>query len=391
MERIKVLVVEDESEKRSAIAGTLSNVEFIKLEGEAGSADEALEMVEKSNPDVMLIDALLSEDGYKLAEQFSLSHPWIPVIMIEDEINEEAMRKTIIAGAKDAIVYPFPPAKLVDAIHRSFKLEQKKRELQREKKPGAEKDPRRGKVITVFSTKGGVGKTFFSTNLAVSLAKHKGKKVALVDLDLDFGSISLALNLIPRYTIADVVNDIRNLDSDLLNGYLTEHQSGVKVLAASVQPQMANFISSEHIEVIIKILQEAFDYVIIDLPVSAGDAMSPAFQEADLLMLITTQDLAAIRNTRACMVSLNTINYPRHKIRLLLNKAEPRGDIKIRDVETTLEQSLFGLLPAEHRLASSSLNKGIPAVLLNPRAKISRGIQRIARKILENGVATGNE
>ena len=78
-------------------------------------------------------------------------------------------------------------------------------------------------------------------------------------------------------------------------------------------------------------------------------------------------------------------------IRLLLNKAEPRGDIKIRDVETTLEQSLFGLLPAEHRLASSSLNKGIPAVLLNPRAKISRGIQRIARKILENGVATGNE
>ncbi|MGI5875995.1 MAG: response regulator [Dethiobacteria bacterium] len=391
MERIKVLVVVDDPEKRSAIAGTLSNVEFIKLEGEAGSADEALEMVETKNPDVMLIDALLPGDGYKLAEKLSLSHSWISIIMIENEINEKAMHKTIIAGAKDVIVYPFPPAKLVDAIHRSFKLGQKKSELQREKKLSEEKDTRRGKVITVFSTKGGVGKTFFSTNLAVSLAKFKGNKVALLDLDLDFGSISLALNLLPRYTIADVVNDIRNLDSDLLDGYLTEHQSGVKVLAANVQPQMTNFISADHVEVIIKILREVHDYVVIDLPVSAGDSMNPAFQEADLLMLVTTQDLAAIRNTRACMVSLNSINYPRYKIRLLLNKAEPRGEIKSKDVETTLEQSLYGLLPAEHRLVSSSLNKGVPVVLLKPRARISRSIQRIARKILENGVAAGNE
>jgi pilus assembly protein CpaE len=381
VEHIKVLIVEDDPEKRSTVLNILSNVEYITLTGEAGSAEEALEMLDRAIPDVMLIGAYVPGDGYKLAEKVTGSSPWVSIIMIEEDLREETMRKAIFAGAKDMLIYPFSPSKLVDSIYRTYQLERKKQVIHRDKTSVLKKKSQKGQVITVFSTKGGVGRTFIATNLAVSLAQHTREKVVLVDLDLDFGNAALALNIIPRYTITDVVNDIRNLDHDLMESYLIPHRSGIKVLAANAQPQMAEFINAEHIEIIIKVLQSFFDYVVVDMPARFYEAIDSAFQEADLLLLVTTQDVAAIRNIKACMVSLNSLNYPRQKIKLLLNRAESRSDIKTRDVETTLNYNLYAIIPEEHKLVSSSLNKGIPVVLLYPRAKISRSFLDLTRKI----------
>jgi len=383
VERIKVLVVEDDLEKRSTILDTLSNVDYISVVGELGSAEETLEEVESANPNVILIGSYLPADGYMLEEKISAEYPWISIIMIEDELREEIMRKAIFAGAKDVLIYPFTPSKLVDSIYRSYETERKKQLLQRDKTPEIREKSHQGQVITVFSTKGGVGKTFIATNLAVSLAQNKDKKVVLVDLDLDFGNAALSLNIIPRYTISDVINDIQNLDQDLMKGYLISHKSGIKLLAANDQPQMTDFINAEYIELIIKVLQSSFDYVIIDMPTRFYDPIVPAFQEADLLMLVITPEVAAIKNIKACMVSLNNLKYPRQKIRLLLNKVERRGDVKSKDVEKTLDQNLAGSLPAEHKPVSSSLNKGVPVVLLYPRAKVSRSLQKIVRSVLE--------
>lgn len=382
MERIKVLVVEDDPEKQSMIVDTLSNVEYIDVDGEAGSAEEALEIVESVNLNVILIGAYVPGDGYKLAEKISADYSWISIIIVEDELKEETMRKAIFAGAKDVLIYPFTPSKLVDSIYRSFQMEKKKQVIQRDKTPAIRQKSRQGQVLTVFSTKGGVGKTFVSSNLAVSLAQHTGEKVVLVDLDLDFGNAALALNIIPRYTITDVVNEIRNLDRDLMESYLIPHRSGIKVLAANAQPQMTEFVNAEHIELIIRVLQSAFDYVVIDMPARFYNPVDPAFQGADQLFLVTTQDVATIRNIKACLVTLNSLNYPKHKIKLLLNRAEARSDIKTKDVETTLNQNLYGILPADYKLVSSSLNKGIPVVLLYPRAKVSRSFQEMTRRIL---------
>jgi pilus assembly protein CpaE len=381
MERIKVFVAEDNQEKLASIVDSLSNVEYIVVEGEAGSAEEALETVEQVNPNVMLIGAYIPGDGYTLAERISASFPWISIIMVEEELREETMRKAIFAGAKDVLIFPFTPSKLVDSIYRSFQIEKKKQDIQRDKTPALRKKSRQGQIIPVFSTKGGVGKTFVSINLAVSLAQHTKEKVVLIDLDLDFGNAALALNIIPRYTINDVINEIRNLDQDLMESYLIPHRSGIKVLAANAQPQMTEFVNAEHIELIIKVLQSLFDYVIIDMPARFYDPVDPAFQVADLLMLVTTQDVATIRNIKSCMASLNSLNYPKHKIKLVLNKAETHSDIKYKDVETTLNQNLFTIIPAEYKLVSSSLNKGIPVVLLYPRAKVSRKFQELARRV----------
>lgn len=393
MERIKVLVVEDDLEKRTNILEIFSGVEYIQVVGEAGTAAEALEIVEPLDPGVMLIGAYVPGDGYKLAEKIAAAYPWIATILVEAELQEETMRKAIFAGAKDVLLEPFTPAKLVDSVYRSYQLEKKKQVIQRDKTPALRKKPRQGQILTVFSTKGGVGKTFVSTNLAVALAQHTGDAVVLVDLDLDFGNAALALNIIPRYTIHDVINEIRNLDQDLMESYLIPHRSGIKLLAANAQPQMSEFINAEQISLILKVLQSVFDYVVVDMPARFYDPVDPALQQADLLLLVTTQDVATIRNLKACLVALGSLNYPRHKIKLLLNRAESRSEIKSRDVETTLNHDLFGVLPAEYRLVSSSLNKGIPVVLLYPRAKVSRNFMELARRVAghetEKQAATG--
>ena len=381
MDRIKALVVNEDLEERSGIVEIFSNVEYITVEGEAESSDEAMELIEELNPDVILIGAYIPGDGYKLAEKIFKTYPEKAIIIIERELREETMRKAIFSGARDVLIYPFTASKVVDSVYRCFQLEQKKQLIQRESVSKPRRRSHKGQVISVFSTKGGVGKTFFAANLAVALSQHTKEKVVLLDLDLDFGNAALALNIIPRYTVADIVNEIRNLDQDLIESYLIPHRSGIKVLPANAQPQMTEFIAGEHIEIIIKVLQSAFDYVVIDLPSRFSSSIDPAFQSADLLFLLTAPEVATVRNIKATLAALNDLSFPKQKIKLILNKEDSRTEIKPKDVEATLNSSLFGTIPADYKLVNSSLNKGIPVVLLYPRAKVSRVFNDLAGKI----------
>lgn len=385
MDVIKVVVVEKDHEERTTITNMLSNVEYIKVIGDAENQEQTFDLLENSDPDVLIIGVDVDGNGYRLAERIAGEYPEVCTIIAEKELGEETLRKAMFVGAKDVIVQPFTPSRLVDSIYRSYQTEKKKQIVQRDRNPKLRKQAKQGQVITVFSTKGGVGKTFVSTNLAVSLAQVTGEKVVLVDLDLDFGNAALALDIVPRYTISDIINDIRNLDRDLMESYLIPHKSGIKVLPANSTPQITEFITADHIQIILKVLQSSFDYVVVDMPARFYEPVMPAFQVADMLMLITTPDVATLRNIKASLLTLHDLNYPRNKVKILLNRAETRGEIRVKDVETTLNTSLIGIIPAEYKMVLSSLNKGDPVVLLYPRAKISRNFLELAQKSMGNG------
>ena len=147
----------------------------------------------------------------------------------------------------------------------------------------------------------------------------------LVDLDLDFGNAALALNLYPKFTISDIVDDIRHIDSDLIESYLVPHESGIKVLPANLQQQMNEFINADHIRIIIEALRESFDYVIIDMPARFFETIMPALALADHLLVITTPEISSVRNIKALLVTLKELNFPQSKIRIILNKEDSRG------------------------------------------------------------------
>jgi pilus assembly protein CpaE len=238
-----------------------------------------------------------------------------------------------------------------------------------------------GQVITVFSTKGGVGRTFIATNLAIVLARrNKEERAVLVDLDLENGNIALALNILPRYTVSDIVDDIRNINQEDIESYLTPHESGLWVLPANSHPMMNEFINSEHVDIIIRILQNTFDYVIIDMPGRFCETVNPAISSADYLLMIVTPEISAIRNIKAALISLNQLNYPKSKIKLVLNKAE-RNEIKFKDIASILNYNIFAMLTADHRRAVSTMNMGIPFVVKNPHSGLSKDINNMVKKM----------
>ncbi len=388
MEKVKVFLISGQIELRNAVAGALAHVEYTILTGETASAAEAMHLVETGDPDVILIDAAIDEDGYKLAESLSGSYPETALVILESELKEEAMRKAIFSGAKDVLIYPFSPAKLIDSIYRSYQGMKKAQQSRANSTPRQHKKFQQGHLTVVFSTKGGVGKTFLATNLAFALAKGNRAKVVLVDLDLDFGNASLALDIAPRYTISDVVNEIANMDQDLMESFLIPHSSGIWVLAANVQPRMNEFINAEHVETIIKLLQSSFDFVVVDMPSRFSSTLDPVFKMSNLLLLVTTPEVSTIRNLKACLNTLDSLNFSAGKTKLVLNKAGLSVDIRIKDVETTLGHPLYGSLPLDIKLVTDSMNKGIPIGLLYPRSKINRSVENLA-EIITKGASTG--
>jgi pilus assembly protein CpaE len=380
LEMIKVLIVIDQQDKRDSIIDALSNVEYISLTDGAETAEQALEILKQRHVDVALVDAYIAGNGHKLTEKITELFPGVAVIIIERELREETMRAALFSGAKDVLLLPFTPSSLVNAIYRSHQAEKKKLSLQRGK-PLDHRKASRGVLITVFGTKGGIGKTFVATNLAVALAQQNDSSVALVDLDLDFGNAALALNIIPRFAISDVVNEISHLDQELLESYLISHNSGVKLLAADAEPQVSEFVTAEHVGLILNTLLVAFDFVVVDMPARFYEPVEPALREADLLLLVTTPEVVTLRNIKACLNTLAHYKYPVAKIKMLLNKVDSHDEIKLRDVEATLNNRVFATLQAEYRLVASSMNQGIPIVSLFPRSKISRGFTELASRI----------
>lgn len=384
MNRMKLLLLADSETDRLNIVDTLKNIDYVQLAGDFIDEAPVLELLERSPMDILLMGSGRGGNRYAFAEKVSSQYPGTGIIMMEESLQEETMHNALFAGAKDVLIKPIEPEKLMNAIYRIHQLQEKKVALQQEAPQKKVRKSELGQVYTVFSTKGGVGKTFVSINLAASLAKNQEKRVVLVDLDLDFGNAALALNLYPKFTISDIVDDIRHIDSDLIESYLVPHESGIKVLPANLQQQMNEFINADHIRIIIEALRESFDYVIIDMPARFFETIMPALALADHLLVITTPEISSVRNIKALLVTLKELNFPQSKIRIILNKEDSKGDIKQKDVEATLNKKVDASIGFDYRRVMSSLNRGVPLVYEYPKNSISKHIDKMRMRIVQD-------
>ena len=389
MEKIKVMVIMENEEKERELVNMLTNIDYIDLMDKIPpGADLAIRLIGVA-PDVLLLERATAGDGYQLVEKLNDDEAEIITIMVEDEIEKETIRKAVFSGARDVLLYPVTAPQLLDSVYKCYQKEQKKNIQKRTPKSETRKKKKAaGNIVGVYSNKGGVGKTFLAVNLATSLALREKERVALVDLDLDAGSAALVMNLISHFTLSDVINDIRNLDRDLLESYMLPHSSGVMVLASPAQPRLNEFINADHISAILKILQSSFDYIVVDLPTRISKTLEPVFQEAEQLMVVVNQDLATIQNVKSFLVGMETLNFPQSRIKVVLNAFDTKREVRPKDIEVTLKAEIAGTIPADYRVASSSLNRGIPLALFNPRSKMSKGIDDLAAHIKQiNGKA----
>lgn len=384
MERkVRVIIADDSEQTRENIRAIFSYEESIDIIGEAQNGLEAVELARELRPDIILMDINMPEmDGIKAARAITEEGLDGAIIMMSIQEEREYLKKAMSAGARDYVVKPFRVNELIDTIKRIFQVDQaKKKKIVNP----VSASKLQSKVISVFSTKGGVGKTTIATNLAVAIATTTSKKVALLDLDLQFGDVAISLNLYVKNTITELIKDLKNLEqeNDLIEEYMLTHYSGVKVLAAPIKPEDAEYVNSEHIKKIIGILKGRFDYIIIDTAQGFDDTVITALDESDTILYISTLDLPSIKNTKNGLEVMKTLNYSNEKVRVVVNKSNESFGIKHLDFKAALKVELFAIIPDDLASVAISVNNGHPLVSHKRSSPVSKRIHKLAQTIVQ--------
>ncbi|HIE08713.1 MAG TPA: response regulator [Armatimonadetes bacterium] len=386
---IRVLIADPTTEGREELRRLLGRDPDIEVVAEARDGNEVKELVEAQNIDVVIADlSIPGVDAIKLAEELSTrAPPFVGVIIVSGVADIDLMRRAMLAGAGDFLVKPVSPEELKSSVKRVFERLSKQRETLTT--AAVEEGPaKESKVITVYSPQGGSGKTIIAANLAVAMALE-GARVVLVDLNLQFGDVDLVLNLVPERTLAALVPRLNQLDSELMEQFLTEHETGLKVLAAPSRPEYAETITAQVVEQVVNVLRQNYSFIIIDTPSELSDITLAAIDQADVVLLVTTLDLLSLHNTRTVLETLQQLNFPFEKIRLVLNRADSKVGITPEDVENTLDLPVSVHIPSDGKVVVTSVNNGEPFVISNPEAPISQVIRKLARELMGKEVSEG--
>lgn len=376
--KITVLIADDIAATRENICKLMEFHPEITVVAQASTAQEAIDKAKELEPDIILMDINMPGiDGIAATEILTTEAPKSSIVIMSVQGEQEYLRRAMVAGAKNYLVKPFTGDELLQAIKQVYSNEQKRRNVLKFEP----KSPELGKVITVFSTKGGIGKTTIATNLAVALAARTGANVGVIDADLQFGDMALFLNVMPRATIADLVKDIDGLDAKLLDSYMVKYNDQVSLLPAPLRPEQAETISGSHLANIIKTMRASYKYVIIDTVPSFNDAMLTVLDAADQVLVVSAMDLPTIKNVKLCLEIMETLGYTDEKIKLILNRANSDSGMDIAEVEESLHHSFTATLPSDGKIVVGSVNRGVPFVVSHPDAAVSQSIFQLVRYI----------
>jgi len=240
---------------------------------------------------------------------------------------------------------------------------------------------RHGKILTVFSPKGGTGKTVTATNLAAVFAKFEGKKTLLLDLDLQFGDAAIMLGLEPEKTIYDLVVAPGELDTEKLAGYTTKHTSGLEVLPAPLRPEDAELVTEAKLARLLEVARESYDVIVVDTSPFFHGPMLATLDRTDELLLLTSLDVPTIKNVRLSLQTLELLSFPQDRIKVVLNRANSKVGMQRKEVESALEMGVRYEIPSD-RAVPLAVNRGNPAVLADGKSEFSRSVRELAKSLV---------
>lgn len=369
---VKVLVAIEDQPLRDSLVQMMNEANDRRLSWQVcGDSESALRMAEASMPDVALISTNLKPvDGFQTLQQMIARVPGVGAALVALNPAPEDFRRALRAGARDLIEVPVTRETLLGAISAAADVSRSKRTALKDIAERAAKQDQIAKRIVVFSTKGGTGKTFVATNLAAGLVSA-GNRVALVDLDLQFGDVAVALGLVPERTLYDLVQTYADFDLTLLQDFMLKHSSGLHVLPAPLYPDQADKITVKDVGAILQVVQKGYDFVIVDTPPFFEDRILHVLDWADQILLIASMDLPSVKNIKTTFSTHGLMTYPPEKLRVIMNRADSKVGLDLdavrehlgRPVDTTISSSIE---------VPRALNAGELVLLTKPRAKVAQ-------------------
>jgi pilus assembly protein CpaE len=332
------------------------------------------EEIKRLRPHVALVTLGAQTDAaLRFVERLSTELPQTAVICASRDASPDLILRSLRAGAREFLRLPLIKDEFRTVLDRvceqcSVRVEVPKKQ---------------GRTVAVFSSKGGCGTSFIATNLAASM----GAPTVLVDLNLQAGDLTLFLGVEPKYSIADLVENREQADDAMLRSYLAPHSANLSLLAAPREADAADDIEAEHIFSVIQILRERYDFVVIDPQHTFDSITLAALDQVDEILMVLTLDIPAIRSAQRTLAIFDRLGYPRHKVRIVVNRWSKQIDLDLRQVERYLGERVTGFITSDYRTAVNSINLGQPLVESEPQSRIAAEIRQIAAAIAGNSNA----
>jgi len=388
LDKIRVLICDDIAETRDNLKRMLQFDTSIEVIAEARTGREAIELANQQKPDVILMDINMPDmDGISATESIRKKIPFVQVVILSVQIDPNYMRRAMLAGARDFITKPPVIDELTAAIRRAGTIAHDERQKTNPtfglvSGPGGTQVStptvgRTGKIIVVYSPKGGTGRTTIATNLAIAF--QSTEKTCLIDGSLQFGDVAVFLNEQGKNTILDLAPRVEDLDPEIIQEVMVTHAAtGLHVLAAPARPENSEDVTGEQFSKLLQYLRQIYAFIVVDTASYLTETVQSALDVADLIILLTTQDIPAIKSINLFLGIADATGINRKRILFVMNKYDKKVAITPEKVGESLHQEISLAIPFEERTVSFSVNKGVPFIIDQKTAPVTRSIYALA-------------
>lgn len=368
-----VMIIDEDPIFRQELQGMLTPARLAVV-ADCGYGVEAASLAEELKPDLILASI---EDPVARAIQTIEAvrgiRPGAPVIAYSSSTELHLVRQAMHAGVRDLLAHPFKVGELltaIEAVMRSASL------------PGeaAPQPQAAGTILTVFGAKGGIGKTTITTNIATAIARDTDSSVLVMDLDTRFGDVAIMLDIDPAVTVAEMAGQVATLDRASFKAALVEHESGVFVLPSPKHPNDWRQVQADDIKELARFASRMFDYVILDTPGAFNDVVGAALEVATQVLVVTSVDMASIKDTSFILDVLESEGFPDDRLFLTVNHPNGANTIRAADIERVLRKRVFWEIPHDPQMTMAT-QIGLPVVLARPKSRAASNLAGLAGKI----------
>jgi pilus assembly protein CpaE len=375
---LTIVVLSTDLDNFKAIRLAISSDNRVQLLAGGDDAEQLYGEIIRLKPSAAIITlGANSDQAIKLIQRLATEAPKTAIISAANNVAPDLLLQSLRAGAREFLKLPISAEELTTVLDRVADFCGSQIETPKKK----------GRMIAVFSSKGGCGTSFIATNLAASASA----RTVLVDLNLQAGDLPLFLGIEPRYSFADMAENRSRLDDALIKSFVTPYSSNLSLLAAPREADAADEIEPEHVFEVLQRLRESYEYVVLDPQHTFDSITLAALDQADEIVLVLTLDIPAIRSTQRALEIFDRLGYPRKKIRVVVNRWSKQIDLDLRQVEKFLGEPVIGFVPSDYQTAVTSINLGQPLVMSDPNSKIAQEIRRVARTIATSAIRVTEE
>jgi len=371
----RTVLVDSDAAARAATRRLLGDIPTVTPVGEYGSLAEALVHATAIRPDLLVVEVEGHESSTSAVtaiEQLARKVPDTAILAMGQGVSADLVIRVLRAGALEFLKRPVERVDLVAALEK----------LARFRGSMPQRNP--GRITSVFAAKGGLGATTLAINLAVSMAERTERKTLLVELDTRQSDIVTFLDLKPRYSIHDVVENLGRMDESLLRGLLTRHASGLWTVPGPTRLERGQ-LSPEQVSGAIELLRAHFDHVLMDLRHDFDPATVAALEASDMILFVTSLDVAALRSGAAALAAFRHLGVDSKKIKVVIMRDGTGDSVTLKHVRTTLGLPIYWRTPSDYQTVVASINAGQPLVSASPRAKISKNLRELAETLWGDG------